>query len=194
LMALLAAAGQPGVSGIGDGIRDMMTTALQNSGCFEVMDRDALDEIRKELEAAGKKMETESADFIVTGAVTQIEVETSSTSIGWGFIPGIGSIGTTTQKAQVGLDLRLISVANAKVVGSRHIESSSEDSSFGIGGLGFGTAGGALVGFGGSFSNLKGTSLEKVTRDAIYKSIDFLITEAKGTRSVVVGQSTVGGI
>jgi curli biogenesis system outer membrane secretion channel CsgG len=193
IMALLAAAGQPNASGIGDGIKDMMTTALQDSGCFEVMDRDAMDDIRKELEAAGRKVETEAADFIVTGAVTQIEMEKSSTNIGWGMIPVIGSFGVTTQKASVGLDLRLVSVASAKVIGSKHIESSTEDSSFGIGGLGLGVAGGALVGFGGSFSSLKGTSLEKVTRDAIYKATDFLIAEAKSAKSVVVSQASFTG-
>ena len=193
IMALLAAAGQPNASGIGDGIKDMMTTALQNSGCFEVMDRDAMDDIKRELEAAGRKVETEAADFIVTGSVTQIEMEKSSTNFGWGLIPVIGSIGMTTQKASVGLDLRLVSVASAKVVGSKRIESSTEDSSFGVGGIGFGTAGGALVGFGGSFSSLKGTSLEKVTRDAIYKATDFLIAEAKSAKSVVVSQASFTG-
>jgi curli biogenesis system outer membrane secretion channel CsgG len=194
IMALLAAAGQPNVSGIGDGIKDMMTTALQNSGCFEVMDRDAMDEIKKELAAAGLPMVTEAADFLVTGSLTQIEMEKSSTNFGWGLIPVIGSIGMTTQKASVGLDLRLVSVASAKVVGSKRIESSTEDSSFGVGGIGFGTAGGALVGFGGSFSSLKGTSLEKVTRDAIYKATDFLIAEARNAKSIVVVQASVATI
>lgn len=184
LMALLAAAGQPNVSGIGDGIKDMMTTALQESGCFEVMDRDSMDEIKKELESAGKKVETEAADFLITGSVTQVEMQKSSANIGWGMIPVIGSIGKTTQKASVGLDLRMVSVSNGKVMNSKRIDSSTEDSSFGIGGMGFGMAGGGLVGFGGSFSSLKGTSLEKVTRDAIFKATDFLIVEAKKAKGL----------
>lgn len=184
LMALLAAAGQPGTSGLGDGIKDMMTTALQEGGCFEVMDREAMEEINRELEAVGKKVELDVADFLVTGAVTQIEMERSSANIGWGFIPVIGSVGRTTQKASVGLDIRLVSVATAKVVGSKRIEASTEDSSFGIGGLGFGTAGSGIVGFGGSFSSLKGTSLEKVTRDAIFKATDFLVSEVKKAKGL----------
>jgi curli biogenesis system outer membrane secretion channel CsgG len=186
LMLLLAAAGQPNLSGIGDGIKDMMTTALQATGCFEVMDRESMDEIKAELAAAGKTMETEAADFIVSGSVTQIDIEKSSTNIGWGMIPIIGSIGRTTQKANVGLDLRLVSVNTGKVLNSKQIESSTEDSSFGIGGIGFGMAGGSLVGFGGSFSSLKGTSLEKVTRDAVFKATDFLVTEAKKAKGVSI--------
>ena len=184
LMALLAAAGQPNVSGIGDGIKDMMTTVLQQTGCFEVMDRDAMEEIKKELEAAGKAVNIEVADFLVTGAVTQVAMGKSTTNIGWGMIPVIGSVGATTQKATVGLDLRLVSIATAKVLNSKRIEASTEDSSFGIGGLGFGTGGGSLVGFGGSFSSLKGTSLEKVTRDAIFQATDFLVVEAKKAKGV----------
>jgi curli biogenesis system outer membrane secretion channel CsgG len=186
LMALLAAAGQPNVSGIGDGIKDMMTTALQQTGCFEVMDRDSMDEIKRELEAAGRKVETEVADFLVTGSVTEINMEKSSTNFGWGLIPVIGSVGLTTQKANVGLDLRLVSVNSGKVLTSKRIESSTEDSSFGVGGLGFGGIGGSLVGFGGSFSSLKGTSLEKVTRDAIFKATDFLVLETKKAKGLSI--------
>lgn len=186
LMALLAAAGQPSASGVGDGIKDMMTTALQEGGCFEVMDREAIEEINRELEAVGKKVDTEVADFLVTGAVTQIEMEKSTANIGWGLIPVLGSVGRTTQKASVGLDIRLVSVATAKVVSSKRIEASTEDSSFGIGGLGFGTVGSGLVGFGGSFSSLKGTSLEKVTRDAIFKATDFLVSEVKKAKGLAI--------
>lgn len=182
LVALLAAAGQPNVSGIGDGIKDMLTTALQESGCFEVMDRDSMDEIKRELEAAGKKMETEAADFVISGSLNQIEMEKSTASIGWGMIPVIGSIGKTTQKASIAMDLRLVSVASGKVVGSKRIDANTEDSSFGIGGIGFGVSGGSLVGFGGAYSKLKGTSLEKVARDAVFKATDFLATEAQKTK------------
>jgi curli biogenesis system outer membrane secretion channel CsgG len=184
LAALLAAAGQPNVSGIGNGIKDMMTTALQSSGCFEVMDRESMEEIRKELTLAGKTMETEAADFLIAGSVTQIDMEKTSANFGWGLIPGIGSIGRTTQKASLGLDLRLVSVDTGKVLSTKKIESSMEDSSFGIGGLGFGMGGAGLVGFGGAFSSLKGTSLEKVTSDAIYKATDFLVVEAKKAKGV----------
>lgn len=184
LAALLAMAGQPNVSGIGDGIKDMMTTALQDSGCFEVMDRDSMDEIRKELEAAGKKFEGEMADFLIGGAVTQVEVEKTSANIGWGLIPVIGSVGKTTQKASVGLDLRLVSVASGKVLGAERFESSTEDSSFGIGGFGLGVAGGSAVGFGGAYSSLKGTSLEKVARAAVFKATDYMVAQVKKAKGV----------
>ena len=184
LLAFLAAAGQPNVSGIGNGIKDMMTTALQSSGCFEVMDRESMEEIKKELAFAGKTMETQAADFLIAGSVTQIEMEKTNASIGWGLIPVIGSIGRTTQKASLGLDLRLVSVDSGKVLSTKKIESSTEDSAFAISGVGIGMGGAGIVGFGGAYSSLKGTSLEKVTRDAIYKATDFLVVEAKKAKGV----------
>lgn len=179
LAALLSAAGQPNMSSIGDGIKDMMTTALQETGCFEVMEREAMDEIAKELALAGKKLETKQADFLVSGSITQIDVEKKSTSFGGGFIPIIGAVGVNKETASVAMDLRLVSVDTAKIVGSKKVAASTENSSFGIGGLGFGTAGGSVIGFGGGYSALKGTNLEAVARDAVLQSTIFLVDEAK---------------
>lgn len=79
LLALLEATGhQPNASGIGDGIKDMVTTALQQTGCFEVIDRDAKNEIKKELEAVGQTVAVEVADFLVAGTVTQGDMEKTS--------------------------------------------------------------------------------------------------------------------
>jgi curli biogenesis system outer membrane secretion channel CsgG len=183
LAALLAASGQSNVSGIGDGIKDMMTTALQETGCFEIMDRESMDEINQELAAAGKKVEVAVSDFLISGSVTQIEMEKSSINIGWGLIPVIGSIGKTTQKASVAMDLRLVSVNTAKVLASKNVQASTEDSSFGIGGIGIGSIGGAGVGFAGGFSTLKGTNLEKVARSAVFQATNFLVAEALKAKS-----------
>jgi hypothetical protein len=48
--------------------------------------------------------------------------------------------------------------------------------------MGVGFVGGTIAGFGGSFSNLKGTNLEAVTKEAIAQSVIFLVeavTQAK---------------
>lgn len=179
LMGALAGAGQAPVTGIGDGIKDMLTTALQETGCFEVMERDAMNEIEQELARAGKKVQTRQADFLVSGSVTQIDVERSSTGFGGGLLPIIGSVGVNTQKASVAMDVRLISVDTARVVGSRKLTANSEKSSFGVGGLGGMPMGGSLVGFAGGFSSLKGTNLEAVTRDAVIQAANFLVEQAK---------------
>lgn len=186
LLALLAAkGGQSNVSGIGDGVRDMMTSALQSTGCFDILDREAMDEIAKELALAGKKIETQESDFLISGAITQIELEKKSSSIGGGFIPIIGSIGRTTEKAAVSMDLRLVAVKSAKVVSSKTVQSTTENSSFGVGGVGMGSFGGAnMLGFGDGFSSLKGTNLEAVARDAVMQATVYLVSEAKRAKGL----------
>ena len=68
-LAALLMAGGSNVAAIGDGIKDMMTTALQETGCFNVMEREAMDEIQAELQRAGKTVQTKQADYLISGSV-----------------------------------------------------------------------------------------------------------------------------
>lgn len=43
----------PSLEGVGNGMRDMLTTILKSTGCFDIQERQAMDEIQKELKAAG---------------------------------------------------------------------------------------------------------------------------------------------
>lgn len=196
-MMALAQAQQGGmplnVSGIADGIKDVLVTALTESGCFEVQDREQMDEIAKELEMAGKKVQAQQAEFLISGAVTQIDVSQDNTSVGGGLLGALtrapligavaGSVGFKTQKAAVALDMKLVDVNTAKVVASKRSDASSETSSFSLNG-GAGALGGAgLGGFGGSLASLKGTNLEAVTKDAIVQSVTFLVEAARTAKS-----------
>jgi curli biogenesis system outer membrane secretion channel CsgG len=167
--------GATNVTGIADGIKDVLTTALTETGCFSVQDRDQLDEIAQELARAGKTVQTEQAEFLISGAVTEIDVSVQNKSFGAGLIPIVGSVGHKKQSASVSLDMKLVSVDSAKVVASKRATASTEttSTSFGMGGIGF--VGGTIGGFGGSFSNLKGTNLEAVTKEAIAQSVVFLV-------------------
>ena len=179
--------GVTNVTGIADGIKDVLTTALTETGCFSVQDRDQMDEIAAELARAGKTVQTEQAEFLISGAVTEIDVSVQSKSFGAGMIPIIGSVGRKKQSASVSLDMKLVSVDSAKVIASKRATASTETSSTSFGMGGFGLVGGNIGGFGGSFSNLKGTNLEAVTKDAIAESVIFLVeavTQAKAAPAV----------
>jgi curli biogenesis system outer membrane secretion channel CsgG len=79
LMALAAlASGNSSVSfpGVGEGMSAMLTTVLKETGCFEIQEREALDELNKELALVGKKVEVQQADFMITGAITSINLST----------------------------------------------------------------------------------------------------------------------
>lgn len=174
-MVNAANGGATNVTGVADGIKDVLVTALSESGCFVVQDREQMDEIAAELARAGKTVQAQQADYLISGAVTQIDVTVDNKSFGGGFIPFIGSVGTKTQKAEVALDMKLVDVNTAKVVASKRSAASTEDSSFSIGGLGGATLGGAGFGFGGSLASFKGTNLEAVTKVAIVQSVAFLV-------------------
>jgi len=179
--------GATNVTGIADGIKDVLTTALTETGCFSVQDRDEMDEISQELARAGKTVQAEQAEFLISGAVTEIDVSVQNKSFGAGMIPIIGSVGRKKQSASVSLDMKLVSVNSAKVIASKRATASTETSStsFGAGGIGF--VGGSIGGFGGSFSSLKGTNLEAVTKEAIAQSVIFLVdavTRAKADPAV----------
>jgi curli biogenesis system outer membrane secretion channel CsgG len=186
LLALLSAAGQPNVSAIGDGIKDMFVTAIRSTNCVDLQEREALDEIAQELERAGKKLQVQQADFLVSGALTSVELSNNSTNIGWGLIPIIGSIGVNKQTATVSFDVRLVDINKARIVDSRKIDSTSENTSWGVGGVGVGTAHGVGIGFGGAFSSLKGTSLEAVSRDAVLSAAAFIVESLQRQQSAQV--------
>lgn len=171
LPQLLAMVGQPNMQGIGDGLGDMMVTVMKASGCFDLQERQALDDINRELALVGKKVEAEPADFIISGAVTQISLEQDRSNFGFGLIPVIGSVSSTTQKAEVAMDLRLIDVQKAKILESQTFSAKSSKTSWGVGGGGMVGVGG----FGGTFSKLNGTALEVVAKQAIVEAVNFMV-------------------
>lgn len=183
-MANAANGGPTNISGIAEGIKDVLVTALTETGCFSVQDREQMDELAEELKRAGKTIRAEQAEFLISGAVTQIDVATDNKSFGGGMLPFIGSIGSKTQTATVALDMKLVSVDTAKVLASKRASASSESSSMSIGAMGGGLIGGSIGGFGGSLSSLKGTNLEAVTKDALVQSVAFLVDAVRQAKNL----------
>lgn len=166
LFALMQFAGVPNFEGIGQGLQDMFTGSLREVGCFKVLDREAMESIRKEMALAGREVKMESADYIVMGSITSVNFEKSSGSIGYGLIPVVGAISSSKQTATLGMDVRLVNVNTGEVAFSKTYTAASGKTSYGIGG--FGAARG--VGFGGALSSLSGTAMEEVSRDVIVKA------------------------
>ena len=78
--------------------------------------------------------------------------------------------------------MKLVRVDSAKVIASKRATASMENSSMSIGGGGIILVGGSIAGFGGSFSSLKGTNLEAVTKEAIVQSVIFLVETTRATK------------
>lgn len=196
IAALLALAGQTGnggVTGVGEGVRDMFVTALQSTGCVELQERESMDEIAEELKRAGKEVKVQQADFLVSGALTTVELENTKAGFGGGFIPIIGSISKNTQKASIGMDIRLVDVNTAKVVDTQRHMANSEKSSYGVGAFGLGASGSTPFGFGGSLSALKGTSLEIVSREAVIKAANGVVDALKKSKTAEAKPASIAG-
>ena len=164
---------------LGEGMADMLLTALVETGCFEVLERAVLEDVKDEIKLHGKNPKDliEGADYVITGSITALEMNASGKGGGGGGIviplPFIGGVGVKGGKseAHIGLDLRAIRVKDARIVVSKAVEGKSGRWNFGIGGFGW-FGGGAA---GGWFNSFKNTPLEEATRDIIAAAVTLLV-------------------
>jgi len=165
MQALLQLAGKatPDMSKIGDGLGNMLQTSLEKSGCFKVLDREAMESLKQEMALAGMQYKPERADILVSGAITSVSYSREKSAFGGGFIPLLGAITTDENKAKLGMDMKAIDVTTSQIVLSQDYMAESGQTKYGFMGGGFG-GGGA---FGGAFSSMNGTSMEEVARDVI---------------------------
>jgi curli biogenesis system outer membrane secretion channel CsgG len=163
---------------IGDGMRDMLTTALFNTNRFVVLEREQLDEVLKEqdLAAAGRvKKETAAptgeiygAELLVTAAVT--EFEGAAKGIGGGTrIAGV-TVAGGLKKAHMAIDLRIIDTKTSQIVAATSVV--GDATSFGAGGAT--TIGGSLPIALGGFSK---TPTERAIRVCIQKAVDYVVSK-----------------
>lgn len=172
LQQIMAISGKPSFEGIGDGIGDMLLSALKQTNCFEVMEREAMEELKREFELMGKTFKIEASDFLISGSINSIGMETTNTNVGLGFIPILSALDVKKTTANIGMDIRLIDVKSAKILISTTYEADNTKTGLGIGAVAWGSG----FGFGGAFSSLKGTAMEEVVRDVIVKAVSDIVS------------------
>ena len=170
---------------IGSGLREMLVTALVNSGRFRVLERQALNAVMKEQELAvsGAAQGTsrvrtgaiKTADLIITAAVTEFESQASGGkagiggggSIGKGFLGAL--LGGALNKAHMALDIRIIDTSTSEVLASTRVVGEASDVSGAImsGFLG-------SWGLGGGLSMYKNTPMEKAIRVCIIEAVKYI--------------------
>ena len=122
--------------GVGEGIAEMITTALVKTGHYRVIERRQLDRILKEQDlgasgivtpqSAAKIGKVLGVELAVMGAVTEFGYKKSDTG---GRIKGIG-LGLQSQSATVGLDCRMVNTTTAEIIAADNVR--KEKSSKGI--------------------------------------------------------------
>ncbi|MDZ7791078.1 MAG: CsgG/HfaB family protein [Xanthomonadales bacterium] len=170
---------------IGDGMADMLTTALFNSGRFIVLERQAIDDVMAEqdLGASGRvKEETaaaigeiEGAELMVVAAVTEFSENASGTrgSFGGSRIGRvIGGIAGGSSSAHMAIDLRIIDTNTSRVLAATSVEGEAKD--FDIGGALAGYTGSHALG--GSLSTWENTPREKALRQVIGKAVQEVVS------------------
>jgi curli biogenesis system outer membrane secretion channel CsgG len=166
IQGLLSLSGQPSVEGIGDGMADMLLTALKKTGCVEIMEREGMEQLKKEMALSGLSMNITPADYMIMGSVNSIRVEKSNTNLGGGVLPVLSSVDVKKTRIAISFDIRLVHVPTGKIIFTNTYEGNNEKT-----GIGIGAAGGfSGLGFGGIYSSLKGTPVEEVARDVIIRA------------------------
>src|SRR6056297_1972898 len=189
---------------IGDGMADMLTTALVNSGRYIVLERESLDTVltEQDLGASGRIRsdtaaaigEIEGAELLIVAAVTEFDGNSGGTSgslggsrIGRAF----GAIAGGSRSAHMAIDLRVVDARTSRILAATSVEGEAQD--FDIGGALSGYTG--SVGLGGSLSGWKNTPREKALRDVIEAAVDYVIsvTPPQMLRYDAMGNTVSGG-
>ena len=119
---------------IGDGIVDMLTTALFNTNRYIVLERQILQDVlaEQDLGASGRIQpgteapigKIEGAELLVVGAVTEFEPHASGLGGGLGARLGgpLGAIAAGFKKAHIAIDLRLVDAKTSRILAATSVE------------------------------------------------------------------------
>jgi curli biogenesis system outer membrane secretion channel CsgG len=161
-------------SDVGNRLTEMLTTALDNTGRFVLLEREAIGDIKNEIavtaelgneQTAVKKGNLLGAQMLVKAAVT--EFAPNRTHGGGGITLGGISVGGGGSDATVTLDLRFIDPSTSQILYTAKAEGKSSSRG---GSLGFSVGSLGVQGGGG-----ENQPIERATRDAIEKAVKIVI-------------------
>lgn len=117
---------------IGDGMTDMLTDALTNTGRFIVLERERLNEVMAEQDLAdtgrfaketvAPKGELEGAELLVRGSITTFDPKCS----------GGSAIIVSANQACIAINIRIIDARTGRVVSATTVEGKAAKSSVGL--------------------------------------------------------------
>jgi curli biogenesis system outer membrane secretion channel CsgG len=161
---------------IGEGMRDMLTTALFKTNRYLVVERDQLAEVIREqdLGASGRvKKGTEpavgeihGADLMVIASVT--EFDTGAKAVKGGVDLAGVKVGAGVGKAHMAIDLRVVDVKTSLIVAATSVEGSASN-------IGLEGSTDMISERSVSLGGFSKTPLEKALRIVIQKSVEYII-------------------
>ena len=164
---------------LGEGMSDMLVSALVDTGRFTVLEREALQDILEEQKLAEEgKVSAQTAaqagkllgaQILIRGAITEFSHKKSGTG-GQIKIKGF-TIGGTKEVAHVAVDVRMYDTTSGEVLTSKPVEGGAETRALKVGvvykDLAFGAGG------------FEKTPLGKATREVINEAVELIISEMK---------------
>lgn len=173
------------LSAVDDTMGAMLVSSMSSTGCFDVLDREALEEMRREMAFAGKELKVDAADYLITGTITALGIHKEKSSFGMGLIPLVGSISSTTETAELSVDIRLMNVNTSRIAYTKTYNASNSDSSYDVAAIG-GFAGGFGAGLAGGKSSFGGSAkLSTAARAVINKASIDLVQKMAGDKLVI---------
>jgi len=160
--------------GVGWELSGMLSNELASTNAFKVVERAKLENVLEEqnLMASGRAAPSQAAQFgkvtgaeyLIMGTVTSYEEETASSGGGISF--GGVSLGGSSEKAYIAVDIRVVNSTTGEIDFVRTIEGTSKG-----GGMSIGVYRG---GFGGEMASQNKTPAGKAIRAALVEVTDYL--------------------
>jgi curli biogenesis system outer membrane secretion channel CsgG len=187
---------------VGKGIVDLLVTGLVKDGSYSIIERKALDKImaeqnfsnsnRADPASAARIGKLLGVDAIIVGSITQFGNETKKTNLGggggnWHGI-GLGNVGHSNSKANVGITARVVDVDTGEILGvAEGVGQSARSSNSLLGG------GGNWHGFGGGnadfgSSDFQETIIGEAVKTAVNQLTGNLVADSPkiGVRTITV--------
>lgn len=165
---------------IGDGLREMLLTALFNSNRFIVLERQAVQDVmlEQDLGASGRVRRAtaapigvlEGAELLVYGVVSEFKMDASGKRIGFGLPRLPFSLGGGVKNAYLAIDLRVVDTGTGRILNATRVEGKAADSDVSIGTR----IGGGKTVMPISLGSYQGTSMEKAIRVCIDRAVQHL--------------------
>ncbi|MCB1735897.1 MAG: hypothetical protein H6981_13515 [Gammaproteobacteria bacterium] len=183
----------PTTGGVGvpvQGIEAIITTVMDKTGRFRLLERSVIDQALREQDLAAEGRITKEssartgkvlgAEFLIQAVVTNYESGIESQNIGAiaGFIPIpgaalLGGLSSKKSKGVVGMNFRVINPETSEILFTHQVEVAMEESSMGFGGIGLGGSGG----LGGFLSDYSKTPIGQAVIAAVNKGVYEVIKE-----------------
>ena len=168
-----------------NGIEAMMTDALFRSGRFRVMERQKVDKVLKEQDfgasgrvsnaSAAKIGKVLGAETLVQAVVTHYapDFEGKGGSLG-GITDGLlGGLSISKKSSLVGMNFRMFDAETGEITFTKQVKAVVGDTSFGFGGIGWGSDGAA----GGAFNSFSKTPIGRAVIACVNKGVYELVKE-----------------